>query len=63
MVLSRLEKIEQVFSSVSKVVNNAVILQDLVYKIEILLDDELTTEIIVGNFVTSLDLDLGELLD
>lgn len=59
----RVEKIDQVFASVSKVVNNATSLQDLVDKIENLLDVGLTTEKIVRNFATSLDLDLGELLD
>jgi hypothetical protein len=59
----RLEKIEQVFASVSKIVNNATSLQDLFDKINHRLDVGLTTEKIVKNFATSLDLDLDELLD
>lgn len=59
----RLEKIEQVFASVSKIVNNATNLQDLFDKINHWLDVGVTTEKIVKNFATSLDLDLDELLD
>jgi hypothetical protein len=59
----RLEKIEQVFASVSKIVNNATSLRDLFDKINHRLDVGLTTEKIVKNFATSLDLDLDELLD
>ena len=61
--LLRLGKIEQVFASVSKIVNNATSLQDLFDKINHRLDVGLTTEKIVKNFATSLDLDLDELFD
>ena len=59
----RLEKIEQVFASVSKIVNTATNLEELRNKIRFFLGERLTTEKIAKNFASSLDLDFDDLFD